>query len=177
MWGGQCTNNTDSVQTIPRIKYTGLTCDGVGRVGALRPYRVLGLRSALADRFTVFVTLSAFSAFVRWCCLLRDKNRVVHRVFAAALRAARRLLPAHRGGVEMSMFTNVGAISNTTHAIGDEVVSGIGRVSSLISEDPTWYLGVLVEFVSTFCGTLGKQCWRLAAIASPRTPEAAMGKC
>ena len=66
----------------------------------------------------------------------------------------------------MSVFSNVG-ISNTTQAIGDEVVSGIDRVSSIISEDPTWYLGVLVEFVSTFCGTLGKQCWRLAAVASP----------
>ena len=36
-----------------------------------------------------------------------------------------------------------------------------------VSRDPLWFLGLGIEFVSSLAGTLGKQSWRLAALAAP----------
>ena len=36
-----------------------------------------------------------------------------------------------------------------------------------LSHDPLWFCGLGIEFISSLAGTLGKQSWRLAAIAAP----------
>ena len=52
--------------------------------------------------------------------------------------------------------------------------SKLGRASRTMAEtwlelshDPLWFCGLGIEFVSSLAGTLGKQSWRLAAIAAP----------
>lgn len=37
----------------------------------------------------------------------------------------------------------------------------------LFTSDPYWFCGVLLELVSSMAGTVGKQAWRLAALAAP----------
>jgi multidrug transporter EmrE-like cation transporter len=47
------------------------------------------------------------------------------------------------------------------------VLPARANVSADLAEDPLWFLGVLLEIGSSLAGTLGKQLWRLAALAAP----------
>ena len=43
----------------------------------------------------------------------------------------------------------------------------VSYIGSDVARDPYWWGGLLLEFFSSLCGTLGKQSWRLAAVAVP----------
>ena len=46
-------------------------------------------------------------------------------------------------------------------------MDAVAAVGAELSHDPLWWCGLLIEFASSLSGTLGKQSWRLAALAAP----------
>ena len=71
---------------------------------------------------------------------------------------------SRRPGGDTSM---TGSDVITPGSLSSEAGGNFREVQDQLALEPWWFAGVLIEFVSTFSGTIGKQSWRLAAIASP----------
>ena len=52
-------------------------------------------------------------------------------------------------------------------ALASGIVHALAATQQVARHDDGWYMGIVLELLSSFIGTLGKQAWRLAALNSP----------
>jgi len=51
--------------------------------------------------------------------------------------------------------------------VHSNATSSLPTADTIVTSSDLWYVGLLIQVGAMLCGCLGKQCWRLAALAAP----------
>ena len=66
------------------------------------------------------------------------------------------------GALEAATANTATANMEVTNA-----TSSLPTAETIVTSSDLWYVGLLIQVGAMLCGCLGKQCWRLAALAAP----------